>query len=436
MKLEYQIIGGLEFLTAKEDQISKTVNYDDLSSFIRDEFLKSRVASEAQNEEILELYDRLENLKEEEKKKEEEYNLRQKQVTTYLECRKSFFGKIRYFFIGKRKVKEKNDEIEPYKRKREEKDKEELVYDDKEFYTIDDLIGITKVLERTSLQIRDTRQDIKALEASLERLNKKIENAKSYLDEIEEHKKSIFEFWKFVNKDGALGLNEPEKQEEIKRQIEKVFDYNEDMEELGKKLDKQNREKLNKEECDSIFIASTNVLEDINTLKSGKEANFKGALKEIKEEALKEEVLFASEEFDIFGTMTKDKTQISTLGNTKHREIKKSKFRILEINKNTKNEEYIETLKEITNNLDSTIDKAEFGANLNAYFASTGVLNDEKYSILHINPENALETLKDEEKINLYNIKLTKKAKAIALTNIIYYDNGNQTLPLRNEFAR
>ena len=98
MKLEYQIIGGLEFLTAKEDQISKTVNYDDLSSFIRDEFLKSRIASEAQNEEILELYDRLENLKEEEKKKEEEYNLRQKQVTTYLECRKSFFGKIRYFF--------------------------------------------------------------------------------------------------------------------------------------------------------------------------------------------------------------------------------------------------------------------------------------------------------------------------------------------------
>ena len=73
---------------------------------------------------------------------------------------------------------------------------------------------------------------------------------------------------------------------------------------------------------------------------------------------------------------------------------------------------------------------------MNAYFASTGVLNDEKYSILHINPENALETLKDEEKINLYNIKLTKKAKAIALTNIIYYDNGNQTLPLRNEFAR
>jgi len=168
--------------------------------------LKSRVASEAQNEEILELYDRLENLKEEEKKKEEEYNLRQKQVTTYLECRKSFFGKIRYFFIGKRKVKEKNDEIEPYKRKREEKDKEELVYDDKEFYTIDDLIGITKVLERTSLQIRDTRQDIKALEASLERLNKKIENAKSYLDEIEEHKKSIFEFWSFANQDNVLRI--------------------------------------------------------------------------------------------------------------------------------------------------------------------------------------------------------------------------------------
>ena len=208
------------------------------------------------------------------------------------------------------------------------------------------------------------------------------------------------------------------------------------MEELGKKLDKQNREKLNKEECDSIFIASTNVLEDINALKIEEKTDFESSIKEIKEEALKEEVLFASEEFDIFGTITKDKTKISNLGNTKHREIKKSKFRILETNKNTENEEYVNVLKEITENLDRAIEKAEFGTSLNAYFVSTGVLNNEKYSILYINPENALEVLKDEEKINLYNIKLNKKAKAIALTNIIYYDNSNQTLPVRNECTR
>ena len=37
---------------------------------------------------------------------------------------------------------------------------------------------------------------------------------------------------------------------------------------------------------------------------------------------------------------------------------------------------------------------------------------------------------KDAKKINLYNIKLNKNTKAIALTNIAYYDNTNRTLPL------
>ncbi len=220
-----------------DDAISKTIGYEDLSKFVKEEFLKARVASEMQNEEVLKLYEELETLKEEEKEKEEEYRIRQKQVTTYLECKKSFFGRIRYFFKGKVKPKEKPEIIMPKKYK-EEINKEELIYDNKEYYTIEDLIGITKVVERTETQIKNTKLDIKALEASIERLTRKIKNAKNYIDEIEEHKKSIFEFWKFVNKDNALGLNEPEKVEESKpRQIEKAFDYEEDIEEIGKKLD-------------------------------------------------------------------------------------------------------------------------------------------------------------------------------------------------------
>lgn len=60
------------------------------------------------------------------------------------------------------------------------------------------------MLERTGSQIKNANLDIKALEASIARLNKRIENAKSYIEEIEDHKKSIFEFWKFVNKDNLL----------------------------------------------------------------------------------------------------------------------------------------------------------------------------------------------------------------------------------------
>ncbi len=143
------------------------------------------------------------------------------------------------------------------------------------------------------------------------------------------------------------------------------------MEELGKKLDKLNRKKFPKEECDSVFIAGTEVIEDINKLKNEEESNFANRIEQIKNEALQEEMLFASEEFDIFGTITEDKTKINTIGNAKHREIKKSKFRILEINKNTNNETYVNTLQGIVKGLEKAISKAEFGEILNVYYAST-----------------------------------------------------------------
>jgi len=82
------------------------------------------------------------------------------------------------------------------------------------------------------------------------------------------------------------------------------------------------------------------------------------------------------------------------------------------------------------------MDKAKFSTKLNTYFASMNTLNNQKYIITYINPENALKVLKDEDKINLYNIKLNEKTKAIALTNIVYYENSNKTLPVRNEHIR
>ena len=194
--------GGLEFIY-NMNQLSKTLDYETLSKFIREEFLKNKYICEEQNEEIIVLEEKLEKLKKIEKEKTEEYRIRQKQVTTYLECKKTFFGRIRYFFKRKTEKVEVAEEI----LKDGEKEKinpEEVIYDDKEYYTIEDLINVTKILERTETQIKNANLDIKAIESSIERLDKRIENAKSYIDEIEEHKKSIFEFWKFVNKDNLL----------------------------------------------------------------------------------------------------------------------------------------------------------------------------------------------------------------------------------------
>lgn len=199
-----QKIGGLEFIYA-ENQITKNIDYDDLIKFIKEEFLKSKLECDKQKEEVFVLCDELEKLKLIQKEKEKEYQMRQKQVTTYLECKKSFFGKIRYYFKGKKQAKQKEEEsiFSEILQKREE-EAESVIYDNKEYYTLEDLVDITKVLERTETQIKNTNQDIKALNASVERLTKKIDNAKSYIDEIEEHKKSIFEFWKFVGEDKAL----------------------------------------------------------------------------------------------------------------------------------------------------------------------------------------------------------------------------------------
>lgn len=195
-------------------------------------------------------------------------------------------------------------------------------------------------------------------------------------------------------------------------------------------MDKKNRENFSKEEFDSIFITDTEIIDDINSIRNNEQEDFKNSIENLKQQALKEEILFSSEEFDIFGSMSEDKTKINTLGNTKHREIKKNKYRILGITKNTKNEQYTNRIKEIITLLDKALSKSKFGAKINAFYASTESLDNKDYNILYINPKNALNKLKNVDKVNLYNIKINENSKGIALTNIVYYDNTNRTLPL------
>ena len=193
--------GGLEFLSG-----SKLIDYDSLSKFIKEEFLKNKLSSEELNEKIVELNSRLDELKLIEKNKEEEYAIRQKQIAIYLECRKSFFGRIRYYFRKKKDIKESKEDEKKVQKIEEDVDKEQLIYETREYYTIENLIDITKILDRIENQIKNVTLDINALERSVDRLTRKNQNAKDYIDTIEEHKKSIFEFWNFVNKDNVLRI--------------------------------------------------------------------------------------------------------------------------------------------------------------------------------------------------------------------------------------
>ena len=107
--------------------------------------------------------------------------------------------------------------------------------------------------------------DINALKLKKRNMEKKIQNATNFIAEIDNHKKSIFEFWKYSNKDEMAVLPEGEQEEvNVIRKIEKTFNYEEDIEEFGKKLDKIQRNNLSKEDTDSVYIATTDLIDIIN----------------------------------------------------------------------------------------------------------------------------------------------------------------------------
>lgn len=414
---------------------SRLINYECLSKLINDEYKKYSEQLKNIFEEKEKLDIKLEKLKNEEKEKNLEYLFKEKQVATYLECRTSIFGRIKYFFKSKNgkfireKIKNKNKEIK--QQNKIEKDISNSIIEEKEYYTIEDLIKVCIELDRIEIRIKNSQIDINALEDKINNLNNKIKNANIFIQKIEEHKKSIFEFWKFANKDESIGLNPGQEEKETKKDetLKKTFKYEEDIEDLGILADKIQREKLTKKECDSLYIASTEILNDINKIKQEKRIT-KASLDQIKEEAKKEVVLFNSENFDIFGNVKEDKTKISILANKKHREAPKDKFKILDISKDLSLEEYMSEISNQYKTIEKAILKSNTIVDMSAYLISEEKLNNNELKVFHINPNLAIEEASYEEKIHIHKIDLKEGMNTVYYTNIIYYDNNNNTLPL------
>ncbi len=420
---------GLEFLCN-----SKLVTYDNLVGFITDEYKKTTQQLQSIQIEKENANNRLEEVKKEFLQKNKEYRILEKRLTTYLECRKTFFGRVKYFFRGGKKVKIKDTVGQDKKNEGQKEDKstESNIIEEKEFYTIEDLIAVVKELEKVTTTLKNVKLDLSSLENRNNSIKQKIENANKYMKEIENHKKSIFEFWKFANKDENLALNEGKilnKNIEVKK-LEKTFDYEEDFDEIGKEFDKYQRKELTDKECDYIYIGATDILDDLNKIKENKYSELEESLERLKTEAEKEKSLFSTEEFDIFGSISEDKTKIKSLGNSKHRENKKDKINILDITKNTTIEEYIGTLKEIESNIKNLFLKLKSVIDIDVYFASDKVLNTDEYGGFWINPEHAINEAKDADKINLYKVHIKENMPIIAFSNIIYFDNNNKTLPV------
>ena len=427
------------------------IEYENIAEWINDEYQIGIEKQELIGELLEENKKKLDNLKVIAGSQEIEYLAKEKQISTFLECKKTFFGKFKYFFKYSKKNKKntiKDNLIEEKEEKIVEKSEPEAKQEPirnqikkKENYTIEELVELYKKYELDETELKNILMDVNALKLKNKNMAKKIENATNFIQEIDNHKKSIFEFWKYSNKDEVATLAEGEEEEvNIIKKVTKVFDYHQDLEDFGKTMDQVERKALSKSEADSVYLTTTNVLPLLNKVKNNEvlPKEIENSLKELKKEAQEENALNEIEEFDIFGGMSQDATKVSKIANRNHREIAKDKFNILEINKNTKPLGYKMTLETVVDNLKKVVDKVVIIDDLPVY----KILKDEKLeqkniNIFNINPENEIhENIKDNiNKFNLYKINIKRGMNGISYTNSIFYDNQNKTLPVGQDIS-
>ena len=430
--------GSLQFYYENE-----LIEYDDLADWVNDEYkrlLKIEIDCVKENNT---LQTKLKKLKDQTTSLEAEYLSKEKQISTFLECKKTFFGKVKYFFKYSGKKKKKGEKEEKKEQNIESPnivETEEIVNDDdekiKRQYTLDDLLEKGKSAASKEKEFNNTKMDINAMKLKKVNLTKKIENASAFIAEIDSHKKSIFEFWKYSNKDEVKTLAEGEAEVVNVKPHAKIFDFEEDFEEFGTTMDQIQRKKFNKEELDAIYIASTEQIEPLNKVKTNslEPKELDKYLKTLKAEQ-KELKGKLDEELDIFGGLEEDTRKIKKLANKTHRENPKNKFLILGLTKQYKVVDYKVNLSQSIWRINEALSKMTTSQEIIAYmWTEDGVTIDaNKINIFNLDAEDEIKKAiekSEDNKINLYKIKLDKGSNVIAFSNCIYYDNQNKTLPV------
>ena len=279
--------------------------------------------------------------------------------------------------------------------------------------------------------------DINALKLKNKNLKRKIQNASNYLDEINKHKKSIFDFWKYSNKDAVSSLDEGEEEEINVKKIEKVFNFEDEFENFGIELDKLQRNKFTDQELESSFIASTDILNLINRIYLDQAEN-----KEISEELkrlkiareLDDDVEIEEEAFNIFGRIKQASNKERTIGSKTHREQPRDRYAILDIKKGSKGIELKRNIERVIKDIKSAMKKNSLKEDTYVYKISTEKLELNTIEAVSLDIEKELKQFFEQDKIKskiyLYKIKIPKGTNFIAFTNIVFYDNKNMTLPV------
>ena len=427
--------GTIEFLYNEE-----ILKYDSLSDWIN---LQYKEMIKKEKESVIEYNkykEKLNILQKQSEELESEYISKEKQISVFLECKKTFFGKVKYFFKysgkkTKKKEEKENNEIAVETEKNE--DSQEIEYIDeilKEQYKLEELVAKGKKVVESENNLKNIILDINALKLKIVNLNKKIENATAYIQEIDNHKKSIFEFWKYSNKDEVQALNEGEEEQINVKPHTKNFDYDEDFEEFGNTIDKLQRNKLNKEELDAIYITTTDQLIALNKIRTNslEPKELDGYLKKVKADF---KAINKDETIDIFDGLEEDTRKVKKLANKEHREHPKNKYEILGVAKQYKIADYRANLSQINWRINDALDKITLSENLSAYLWKEEEENIDanEINVFSLCAENEiLDGIEKSEKnkINLFKINFERGSNILAFSNCVYFDNQNKTLPI------
>ena len=142
-----------------EDKIDNSKLID----FIKREYLQGLEKTIKAKEVKINLDKKLRKLKKLSKNLDQEYFEKEKQISTFLECKKTFFGKVKYF------IKYKKKSIQTTNTNITEKDEptNKLKYCErteiKEVYTLEELLTLYTKLDQETNAIKDLELDIEAI---------------------------------------------------------------------------------------------------------------------------------------------------------------------------------------------------------------------------------------------------------------------------------
>lgn len=412
-----------------EDIIITTAN---LADFVDREVEKQKIRKKNLEEEIKYNEKLLKDLKEYVKKQNDIYVMQEKQIVMFLDCKKSFFKKISYFFKAKKFVMPKLDDRIEEDLKDNTSKKLEIELNGS--YTLKELINAFNEANEVEIKARSIRGDIRALKLKKENYARKIENVKKYIDEIESHKKSIFEFWKFSNKDELPALSEAENTQNN----DKILNKNIDKDFLGVKADSLQRQKLSNDEINALYLFYK-IPEAFNCISS--DEKLKNILENLKNKTTKRSL----------NNIIDDYTSVKKIKSKEHRENERNVLKVLKINEYTTIDEFKDRLKHFKKVLKSAYNKIYALTDMSVYIKKSDAQNE--FVLGDINPENLIEgdvnseqgskTIKSAIKenknddkqeanklIELIKVDLTNKEHALYMTNIVFFDNQNKTLPI------